>query len=132
VKEEATIKKIDGGKIILGCDKSACEGCKSSLFCNRKRSEFSALNTENIALKEGDKVEITLNTKKSIFSVMLSLAFPLALFMASMILTSKAYPDNEGRQFLISAIFLLIGFFLSGLYFRLTKKSYEPEITDKL
>ena len=55
MKQIVTIQENKDGRIIAGCDKSQCDGCKGSFFCTSKKSDFQVQNPENITLNPGDK-----------------------------------------------------------------------------
>ncbi len=131
MKQEVTIRDIDDGHIIAGCDKRACEGCKGSFFCRNTDSIFEVLNKSGEELQVGDKVEIEMETKKTIVAILISLAVPLVCLFAGMLL-GYALGLSEPMQFLMGAVGLLIGFLIGFLYFRYTRKSYYPEVQEKL
>ncbi len=131
MKQEVTIEKIDRGIVTAGCDKKACEGCKSSMFCNRSENLFEILNEENIELAVGDKVEVDMKPSRTIAATLMSLAVPLLGFFIGMVV---AYLISLGEmlQLLCGIIGLAIGFTISFLYFRFTKKKYMPIIRRKI
>ena len=130
MKQIVTIQENKNGKIIAGCDKSQCEGCKGSFFCTSKKADFQILNPENIDLKPGDKAEINLEPKKTLFTVFMSLAFPLLMFLPGYFI-SALISGSEAIHFIGAIIGVAIGFAISAIYFRVTKKTYLPVVTEK-
>ena len=130
MKQIVTIQETKNGKIIAGCDKSQCEGCKGSFFCTSKKSDFQILNPEGIDLKPGDKAEIDLEPKKTLFSVFMSLAFPLLMFLPGYFIGAH-FSSSELVRFICSIAGVAAGFLISSIYFRVTKKSYLPVVTEK-
>ncbi len=131
MKQEVTIRNIEEGKITAGCDKRACEGCKGSFFCRSTDSIFEVLNKSGEELAVGDKVEIEMETKKTIVATLISLALPLASLIIGVLIPFLA-GASEPIQFLGGAIGLFLGFLIGFLYFRYTRKSYLPEVQEKL
>ncbi len=131
MKKEVKIIDTANGKIIAGCDKTACEGCKSSLFCRGKNSEFEVFNPENIEIKDGDEVIIDLPSGRTILASAMSLIFPLICFFAGMLVTYFIIPGNELAQLAGGIILLAVGFGISALYFRFAKKKFTPSIREK-
>ncbi|MBR1938519.1 MAG: SoxR reducing system RseC family protein [Spirochaetales bacterium] len=131
MKQEVTIRNIEDGKITAGCDKRACEGCKGSFFCRSTDSIFEILNKTEEELQVGDKVRVDMDSKKTVIATLISLALPLSLLIIGMI-TGYYLKLSEPMQFLFGAVGLFIGFLFGYLYFRYTKKSYLPEVEEKL
>ncbi len=127
MKQEVTVLEIDGKKITAGCDKSACEGCKSSLFCRKADNIFEVLNEKEEDVKVGDKVIIDMPTGKSIFVSVMSFVIPLIFFFIGMFAGYKL-GYSEIMQFVFAVCALDAGFLIAFLYFRFTNKSYVPTI----
>ena len=130
MKQIVTIQETENGKIIAGCDKSQCEGCKGSFFCTSKKSDFQILNPEGIDLRPGDKAEIDLAPKKTLFTVFMSLAFPLLMFLPGYFIGAH-FSSSEAVRFICSILGVAAGFLISSIYFRVTKRSYLPVVTGK-
>lgn len=130
MKQIVTIQENKDGRIIAGCDKSQCDGCRGSFFCTSKKSDFQVLNPENITLNPGDKAEIEMEPKKTLFTVFMSLAFPLLMFLPGYF-TASLFTENEAVLLLSSLLGVALGFIISALYFRFTKKKYLPVVTEK-
>ena len=130
MKQIVTIQENKDGKIIAGCDKSQCDGCKGSFFCTSKKSDFQVLNPEGLELKAGDKAEIELEPKKTLFTVFMSLAFPLLMFLPGYFIGALV-SDGEGIRFIAALASVGIGFLIAGLYFRFTKRKFLPVVLRK-
>lgn len=130
MKQNATVIEAKGEEIIVGCDKTACEGCHASMFCTNKNNSFEALNPKKIDVKEGDQVELELPGKKTINTIFLSLGLPLLLFLPGYFL-GRMFTQNELLLLLWGIGFMSLGFIFSGIYFKKRKKEYSPTIVAK-
>ena len=131
MKKEVTVHKTNDGNIMVSCDKNACEGCKSSLFCRGKNYEFIVENPDNIKLKDGDKALIDMPTGRTILSSFMSLFFPLICFFIPLFVSAAFFTSNEVYQFVSALVGLAIGFLISCVYFKLRKKEFLPTIIEK-
>lgn len=129
--KEVKIISVDKGHITAGCDRNACEGCKGSLFCKGRNSEFEVLNPNNLSVEDGDSVEISMPAGRTIFATAMSLAFPLLCFLFGMVAAYLASSEREIMQLLCGVAGLAFGFIISSIYFHFTKKKYTPSIERK-
>ena len=60
----------------------------------------------------------------------MSLAFPLLMFLPGYF-TASLFTENEAVLLLSSLLGVALGFIISALYFRFTKKKYLPVVTEK-
>lgn len=125
------IIRIEKNMILAGCDKSACEGCKSSVFCRGQNSEFEVLNPHDLKLEAGDDVIISMPAGRTVFASAMSLAFPLLCFFLGLVGAGFIFPGREIKQLIAAIITLAAGFLISALYFRLTKGKYIPAVEAK-
>ncbi len=131
MKKEVTVLKKEEGKIYVGCDREACEGCKGSIFCQRKDTKIELKDEGKVKLEEGDKVLLDLPSGKTIFSVFMSLGFPLLMFPLFYFIASF-FTSREQILFLISIIGVAIGFLISAIFFKVKKGDYEPRLIKKI
>ena len=129
MKQTVTIEEKKGERIIAGCDKSLCDGCKASFFCTSKKASFDVLNPDEIPLEKGDQAIIDMPTKKTLFTIFMSLGFPLIMFIPGYLI-GKAISESQGVQLLTSLAGVAVGFIISAVFFRLNKKKYTPVIVD--
>lgn len=127
--KDVRILNIEDGKITAGCDTSACEGCKSSLFCRGKNSEFEVFNPDMLEISKGDEVTIDMPPGKTVLASLMSLIFPLACFFLGMLAGFFITAENELIQLLCAVAGLAAGFLISAIYFRFTRIKYTPVIT---
>ncbi len=130
MKQTVTIQENKDGKLIAGCDRAACEGCKGSFFCTSKKAVFPVLNPEGIPLEKGDKAEIDLPSGKTLFTVFMSLGLPLLMFLPGYFISSM-FTKSEGVILLSSLGAVALGFLISAVYFRFHRKKYTPVITGR-
>ena len=130
MKQIVTIQENKDGCITAGCDKSQCAGCSGSFFCTSKKVDFQILNPENIDLKKGDKAIVEMESRKTLFSIFMSLIFPILMFIPGYFI-GAAITDGEGIRFIAAMASVAIGFLISGLYFRFTRKKYLPVVVQK-
>jgi len=128
MKQNVTVIEEKEDNVIVGCDKTACEGCHCSLFCTNKNSSFEALNPNGLKLKEGETVEIDLPSKKTINAVLLSLGLPLVLFVPGYFI-GRIFTSNDLILLLWGVGFMALGFLFSSIFFKKRKKEYSPLIT---
>ena len=126
------IIRIEKTRIIAGCDKSACEGCKSSVFCRGQNSEFEVLNPHDLKLEAGDDVIISMPAGRTVFASAMSLAFPLLCFFLGLVGAGFIFPGKEIKQLIAAIVTLAAGFLISALYFRLTNGKYIPAVEAKV
>ena len=130
MKQKVTVIENKGEEIVVGCDKSACEGCHGSMFCSKTDNFFEVLNPEKIELQKGDKAEIEMPSGKTLSSVFLSLAFPLIMFFPGYFIGRK-FTSNELVLLLFGVIFMALGFAIAALFFKKKKKHYMPYVVGK-
>ena len=130
MKQTVTIEEIKDGKMMAGCDKSLCEGCKASFFCTSKKSSFQVLNPEGIKLEEGDKAIIDMPPGKTLLTVFMSLGLPLLMFIPGYFIGSLI-SGNEGIKLLCSLLAVGLGFIIAAIFFHVKKEKYTPRIIDK-
>ncbi len=130
--EEVTVlENMGNGEVVVGCSTSECQGCHCSFFCNRKTSTFEAINPKNIELERGDKVVLHLPEGKTMFSVFLSLGFPLLMFFPGYFI-GRVFTLSEVLLLVWGLSFIALGFAITGLYFRLRRKNYLPAVKEKV
>ena len=131
MKQVVKVIEEKDDKIIVGCDKSACEGCHCSMFCTNKENSFEALNPEKIDIKSGENVEIDMPSGKTIKAVLLSLGLPLILFIPGYFV-GRLFTKNDLILLLWGIGFMALGFLFSSIFFKKRKIEYSPTITRKV
>lgn len=130
MKQKVTVFENKGEELVVGCDKTACEGCHGSMFCGNKENLFEVLNPSGIDLEKGDKAEIEMPTGRTLTSILLSLAFPLLMFFPGYFAASQL-SQNELIMLLGGVLSMALGFGIAALYFRKRKKEYTPYVIGK-
>lgn len=125
------VVSVKNGNVRVGCSSSACSGCHSETFCRKKDSTYEVNNTKGIDVKEGDLVEVEIPEGKAVFSVLMSLLFPLLMFIPGYFV-GKSATENEVVMALFGFLFIGLGFLISWLFFRKRRKEYSPYITRKI
>ena len=69
---ERFFEEKKGERIIAGCDKSLCDGCKASFFCTSKKASFDVLNPDEIPLEKGDQAIIDMPPRKTLFTIFMA------------------------------------------------------------
>lgn len=131
MKQEATVIESKGEEVIVGCDKSACPNCHGSFFCKGKDSSFEAFNQNMLDVNKGDKVEIDMPSRKTIKSILLSLALPLVLFLPGYFI-GTIFTQNELLLLLFGISFMALGFLFSYIYFKKRRREYMPTLERKI
>ena len=130
MKKEVTVLEKADGKIYVGCDRNACEGCKGSIFCQRKDTKIELKDDPNVKAEVGEKVLLDLPSGKTIFSVFMSLGLPLLMFPIFYFVASF-FTANEVSLFFSGIIGVAIGFIISAIFFHFKKGDYEPKLIGK-
>ena len=126
-----SVVSVKNGNVRVGCSSSACSGCHSETFCRKKDSTYEVNNTKGLDVKEGDLVEVEIPEGKAVFSVLMSLLFPLLMFIPGYFV-GRSITENEVIMALFGFLFIGLGFLISWLFFRRRKKEYSPYIIRKL
>ena len=130
MNKTVTVLEKNKEGIKVGCDASACSGCKSEMFCRNKDTSFIVENPIAIPLEKGDRVNIDIPEGRATLSVMLSLALPLLLFLPGYFI-GKIFLKSEITMALMGFLFMAVGFCFSALIFHFKKKYFSPVITGK-
>lgn len=130
MKKEGTVIEVVDDEVRIGCDKTACEGCKGSFFCTVKDSSFTAIANPGIELKKGDRVVVDMPAGKTIGSVFISLGLPMLMFLPGYFLGRYLFSSEIGA-FFTSIAFVAAGFLIAYLYFRTRKRKYSPIVEEK-
>lgn len=130
MEKSVTILENTKEGIKVGCDASACSGCKSEMFCRNKDTTFTVENPLAIPLEKGDKVLIDIPEGRATLSVILSLALPLLLFLPGYFL-GRVFFNSEITMALMGFLFMALGFGISAIIFKIKKRYFSPIVTRK-
>ena len=130
MEKKVTVIENTKEGIKVGCDASACSGCKSEMFCKSKNTFFTVENPSSLPLNKGDKVTIDIPEGRATLSVILSLALPLLLFLPGYFV-GKFFFDNEILMALMGFLFMAIGFGISAIIFKIKKRYFSPVVINK-
>lgn len=131
MRTAVSVLSNENGAIKVGCDSSACSGCHCETFCRNKDTSYEVNNPDNLNIKKGDMVEVEIPEKKAVFTIFMSLLFPLIMFLPGYFV-GKAISSSEVVMALFGFCFIGIGFLISYLFFRKRRKEYSPYIIRKL
>ncbi len=126
-----SVVSVKDGVVRVGCSSSACSGCHSETFCRRKDSTYEVNNSKGIPVSEGDLVEVEIPEGRAVFSVLMSLLFPLLMFIPGYF-TGKALSESEIVMALSGLLSIGLGFLFSYLFFRGRREKYSPYIIRKI
>lgn len=126
-----SVVSVNGSIVKVGCSSSACSSCHSETFCRRKDSTYEVINKARVDVIEGDLVEVEIPEGRAVISVLMSLLFPLLMFIPGYFI-AKALTRNEVVMAISGLLFIGIGFFISYLFFRRRREKYSPYIIRKL
>ena len=129
-KEVTVLEDVKGNEVKVGCNRTACEGCHGSFFCNNKDSSFDAFIDEQIELHKGDKVIIDMPSGKTITSIFMSLGLPLIMFLPGYFI-GKALGKTDVWALVGALCSVALGFGIGFLYFRKRKKQFMPRVEEK-
>ncbi len=131
MRNVVSIISIENGTVKVGCSSGACTHCHSESFCHNKDTSYAVNNPENIAVEKGDFVEVEIPEGKAIFTIFMSLLFPLVMFIPGYFV-GKLLSNNEVVMAVTGFMAIGLGFLISYLFFRKKKKEYSPYIVRKL
>jgi len=124
------IKVVDDSTVLVGCTTDACKGCKAEMFCNTKNdTNFLAKKDKDAVVKPGDWVELYMPGGKTVGSVSLVFALPLALFPVGYLLMKKFTQANELVNALAGFAAMAIAFSIAALINIKHKHDLMPTIT---
>lgn len=122
-----TVVQTENSLLVQNDDISSAKAATSRRFWGVRERAYSVLNPKDLAVAEGDTVEIYLPPGRTVASSALTFLFPLLLFPLGYVLAGRLIPGlGEGLSFLIGFGALLSGFPLSALIRR--GHSAVPEI----
>ncbi len=124
---KAFISKIQGDTIYCISNGTSCMHCKNKLLCKKPDKPFEVRNTKNIDIKIGDMVELELDTRQTIISLLITLFIPLLSIIVSLILASKI-TNSPILLFLISLITASITLFIIYILNKKNKNKNTPII----
>ncbi len=131
MRNVVSIISIENGTVKVICFSGACTHCHSASFCRNKDTSYAVNNPENIAVENGDFVEVEIPEGKAIFTIFMSLLFPLVMFIPGYFV-GKLLSNNEVVMAVTGFMAIGLGFLISYLFFRRKKKEYSPYIVRKL
>ncbi len=132
--EQGKIVSIENDTVTLSCSalSGGCKSCKANSFCSVNGHNFDAINTKNLDLKSGDKVEIYLPTGRTVFSGFMVLIFPLITFILFFLIGSSGLKLSDGWSTLLGIGGLAAGFGITAIYNRIYKRMNTPRVVKKL
>lgn len=131
MKQNVKVLKAESeDKLIVGCDKTACEGCKGSFFCTNKETSFEVNNPGKIKVNAGDEVEINLPGKKTVATVFISLGLPLILFIPGYFI-GTIFTEKPVWLLLAGLAGIAAGFIIAAIFFHFKGKEYVPTLIGK-
>lgn len=132
--EKATVITSDGVTALLGCsiDSQTCKSCAGSPFCNVRERTYEAVIDPGVSVSEGDPVRVYLPPGKTILAGFMVLILPLILFLLFFTAAGRFFGvAGEGLKALFGVFGLGLGFLISFLFSRVTRKKNMPRIIGK-
>ena len=128
---DATVVGYDKNKniatLVQDCDTKKCEGCKGGLFCKQKNLTFDAISETE--LKEGDRVKVYLEPRKTVFSVVVLFGVPL-LVMFVFILLGHYGIIGETLCYVLTLLSLVVSFGILFFLNRRFSRKFTPVIKE--
>ena len=131
MKQIVKVNENNGGTVVVSPLSSSCSNCHNELFCRKKNNLFTVSNPNKIKVEKEDLLEIEINEKRALFSVFMTLFFPLLLFLVGYFI-GKLFTSNEIVLAFCGLIFIVFGFLLSYLFFKERRSKYSPYIIRKI
>lgn len=127
------LKVIDAQTVLVGCSTEACKSCKAEMFCNTKNdTSFLVKKPKNLSVQPGDWVELFMPPGKTVGSVSLVFALPLALFPVGYLLMKRFTSANELINALAGFAAMAVAFCIAAIISVKNKRALMPEITKVL
>lgn len=130
MEEKYKVIKVNDSTLTLGCDKKACDECKSQMFCSNKINNFEALNPSNISFKEDDEAVVDIPEGKATLSSVISLLIPLLLFVPFYFI-GRNFTQNEVFLALWGLGGIALGFVGAAIFFHYKKRAFTPVVIRK-
>jgi sigma-E factor negative regulatory protein RseC len=133
MKETGRILKIQGKKITVKAGEiGACFGCMNQ-ECKSNERVFTAENTLNLRLAEGDLIEIENPAAASLIQAAAVLAPPLVLAVAAYMAVGWIFPQSQDpARAAASVVGLFAGFLGMYWYRKLVPSPQTPKVVQKL
>jgi sigma-E factor negative regulatory protein RseC len=114
MKEIGRILKINGTKVtIKGGELAACFGCMNE-ECKSNGKQFTAQNSLNLPIEEGQLVEIENKTSTAMLQGITVFLPPVLLFILGYVLTGRLVPaSSDDVRVGIGVASLFLGFFIT-------------------
>lgn len=124
------IKIVDNQTVLVGCATDACKACKAEMFCNTKNdTSFLVKKNKDTEVQPNDWVELYMPSGKTVGSVALIFALPLALFPIGYLLMKNLTSANELVNALAGFSTMAIAFCIASVITIKHKRNLMPEIT---
>ena len=82
IKEIVGVVRVDGNKVTVRFErKAACSCCKTAYLCSGTGDRIAVLDSSELELKAGDKIEAGFEEKKSFLASCLTFLFPAVIFL---------------------------------------------------
>jgi positive regulator of sigma E activity len=105
-----------------------CQHCLSKFFC-KIGNEAIVIDTDGFDLKKGDKIEVGVEYKKNISSVVLIFIAPLLIFISALI-ALKGW--GEAQSFFSAIILVSLYYLLLKFYLKNKDKDFRLQVIRKL
>ncbi|AEJ20867.1 SoxR reducing system RseC family protein [Gracilinema caldarium] len=130
MKEIGRILKIEGDLVIIkGGELAACFGCMNE-ECKNNGKQFTAQNSLNLPIEEGQLVEIENKTSTAMLQGITVFLPPVLLFILGYVLTGRMVPtSSDDVRVGIGVAALFFGFFITYWVRKLLPTKGSPYIT---
>ncbi|MFW5728420.1 MAG: SoxR reducing system RseC family protein [Spirochaetota bacterium] len=133
--EKARVLRVEGDRVTLACDDSACGSCPASqVFCSPRTREFTAENASNVPVAPNQMVDVYIHPGKAVWAGFTVLMMPLVLFALGYFLGDALIGDGiagRGRDVLnvlVGLGGLGVGFGLAFVYHRSRRGKDMPQV----
>ncbi len=132
--EKGIVDRVEGKLITVRCvDTEKCSSCGGGCAVDKQGRVFQALNSRSLSLKNGDLVEVYLDTGRAVWSGFMVLILPLLLFFPFYYAAAYLLPGaGESVKVLSGITGIIMGFGVNFIRKRIIKDKDMPEIQKKV
>ena len=111
IKKEAVVTQVKDGKVSVRVVRDSMCGCCSNMFCGVKKQNDITVE-DPIGLKQGDRVEIGLDTRVSLMLSMLLFLVPCVVLVGGIYLfkNAGAFLSFLASLVIVSVYFIIVRF----------------------
>jgi len=130
LKEIVEVAEVWPGEAVVKFTRQPmCLCCKYASFCNTKGNDTTVINSRGFILQKGDRIEIGIEEKRTVFAACFTFLVPVLIFVAALFIFK---PLGEGKSFLVAMMILVFYYYFIRFVFRKKSHYFTARILNKL